>query len=324
MQKVEIHYRNKQIDGLRAVMILMIVIFHLTCRFQQLYTNSDIPFVKYWGGIGALVFLMISSYFAAETKISQLPIKIFRLWPAYFISITITMFVLSVLPVEGRMCTWKDYLINIFFLNGYINIPYVDGAHWYITTLISSLVVIALINKSQSNECIGSFLIWIIVSICFKITKLTMFTLLIAGSYSGIVSIGIAIKRYIKFYKEKKIALCRKWLLLLLIGLGATGYLMGMIKTVEAGIAIIIVGGSTLEKFPILNCRLLQFIGAISYPLYLLHQNISYAIELYMIRRIGSFSIIYSVVAFTFVFILAIIVYKYVEKPFNKWLKKAF
>ena len=55
--------RNKQIDGLRGITIFLIVIYHVFCRYSEIYLNRSIPLVKYFGTFGNSVFLLISAYF---------------------------------------------------------------------------------------------------------------------------------------------------------------------------------------------------------------------------------------------------------------------
>lgn len=45
------------------------------------------------------------------------------------------------------MSTWGDWILNIFFINGFIGTRYVDGAHWYLTILISFIVIISIAKK---------------------------------------------------------------------------------------------------------------------------------------------------------------------------------
>lgn len=41
--------RNMQIEGLRGLSILIIVLYHVYCRFSQLYMNTTVSFMENWG-----------------------------------------------------------------------------------------------------------------------------------------------------------------------------------------------------------------------------------------------------------------------------------
>lgn len=57
--------RNMQIEGLRGVAILMILIFHVFYRYQQIYSGngSEYNWLKDWGSFGVCIFLLISCYY---------------------------------------------------------------------------------------------------------------------------------------------------------------------------------------------------------------------------------------------------------------------
>lgn len=46
--------RNIQIEGLRGFSILIIVVFHVFCRFGQVYLDLNIPWMAWWGDFGTL------------------------------------------------------------------------------------------------------------------------------------------------------------------------------------------------------------------------------------------------------------------------------
>lgn len=52
--------RNMQIEGLRGVAILMILIFHAFYRYQQIYSGNGIEYnwLKDWGSFGVCIFFI--------------------------------------------------------------------------------------------------------------------------------------------------------------------------------------------------------------------------------------------------------------------------
>lgn len=51
--------RNQQVDGLRGITVLMIVFYHLICRYSELYLDKSIYFLNQWGKFGVSIFLLI-------------------------------------------------------------------------------------------------------------------------------------------------------------------------------------------------------------------------------------------------------------------------
>lgn len=188
--------RNRQIDGLRGAAITVIVLYHMIYRFAELYLDKTIPVMSYWGaggGIGLFVdIVLLSDKFWIRKSFGDCK-KIFRLWPSYIVAITLIQITITFFPLPGRICKWIEYGWNIAFINGFIGIAYVDGAHWYITTLISLLFITGFfkIIKIQNKEI--TYLIWMICVICLSKVFHSDLTHYLGGSYVGIASIGIAI-----------------------------------------------------------------------------------------------------------------------------------
>lgn len=60
--------RNQQVDGLRGITVLMIVFYHLICRYSELYLDKSIYFLNQWGKFGVSIFLLISSYYSVSSR----------------------------------------------------------------------------------------------------------------------------------------------------------------------------------------------------------------------------------------------------------------
>ena len=78
------------------------------------------------------------------------------------------------------------------------------------------------------------------------------------------------------------------------------------------------------EKMEFLESKTLNMIGAISYPLYLIHQNVGMAIEYNMMVTFGKYSLWYVIIAIVLVIALAIVLYTMVEKPSQKILNNCW
>ena len=58
--------RNKSLDGLKALMASVIIIFHYYCRFNQLYLQGDFLPFRYLGVIGGETFMILSCLFLSK------------------------------------------------------------------------------------------------------------------------------------------------------------------------------------------------------------------------------------------------------------------
>lgn len=149
--------RNAQIDTLKGIAILMVITYHFFYRYIELYApnvKQNILLSK-CGVIGVTIFLCISGYLMysnTQGGITFIVKKIKRLWPTYAIAITICFVLTHIIGLPGRTVGIKEFFLNIFLINGFINIPYVDSAHWYITALIGCIFVYSIIGLLPKKD----------------------------------------------------------------------------------------------------------------------------------------------------------------------------
>lgn len=283
--------KKRSIEGLRGITVSMIVLFHVIYRYQQLYIQdqvmSDYLGISKWGEIGVSIFLMISAYFLIEsnkeTLLRYVKKKILRLWPQYFVAISVIFLVTRFIYLPERTVTIYDYFLNCFFINGYIGTPYVDGAHWYLTVLIGMYFVYAISSHFKLEKKLYWCTAWIVLAVLFKaFSKVCDFQIfdimyrLLGGDFIGLASWGILTKQI----QNKK--LNRKDTLIILISIGLSlGYAIAINsvwRIIGAAIGIVLVNICVNFDPSILKLKPLVFLGTISYPLYLIHQNLSYII----------------------------------------------
>lgn len=102
--------KNKQINSLKGILMLMIVFYHYTYRFQELYHIPTINFItlEFWGIIGVAGFFIISGYFIFPRDSNHYSIKQFlikrllRLYPAYLLCITITFISIKIFRITRK------------------------------------------------------------------------------------------------------------------------------------------------------------------------------------------------------------------------------
>ncbi|RGW14007.1 acyltransferase [Ruminococcus sp. AF13-28] len=330
--------RNKQIDGLRGVTIILIVLFHLFCRYREIYCGYTIWYLKWIGNFGNSIFLLISSYFLIGIlgkKINVIKFwtkKIFRLWPCYIVSITLTMIFTHLFELPQRTCSWKEYLLNTCFINGFIGCNYVDGAHWYITTLIGAIIIVGLIKYFQIDKYVCTYLLWIFLEGFSGVIGFVPLNQILGSSYVSVICIGIALsimqqKQYkirclFKFTKLEKYIYKNQWLFLSVICLIYYLLRRGILAICCLCLAIPVFLIVLYKKGKIFEYKIVQFFGRISYPLYLIHQNIAYLIEFNLAKKYNQVPLnLIGGVAFFLVLLAGTVLYYLVEKPAQNWIQ---
>ena len=242
-----------------------------------------------------------------------------RIWPSYFVAITLCFVLTRFIELPNRTVTTVDYLLNIPFINGYIGTDYVDGAHWYLTTLVSGIVIYSIILKFKDKTqcCLLMLWLFLIAVLCVLTAKFIGFPKeafkfvyqLLGGEYIPFLVLG----NLLRLIDSKSNVFYTILLGILII---ADLYLtMGFFAFVVALFALFITSYALHRKGILLKFKPLVFIGTISYSIYLIHQNIGFIILNNMIAIVGQYyiwmSVLVSLISVTFGFIF----YYLVEKP---------
>lgn len=111
---------------------------------------------------------------------------------------------------------------------------------------------------------------------------------LVGGQYIGIACAGFSFAALMDSGKMIGTDLWHlKWYCVLTAAIVCTLRYFGMLRIVFVLVGIALLWNCLSEKLTILCTKPLQFLGTISYVLYLIHQNIAYTIEYYLMKNIG-------------------------------------
>lgn len=248
--------------------------------------------------------------------------KVSRLWPTYVVAVFVICITTTMFQLEGRTVSNLGFLANCLMLNGFIGIGYVDGVHWYITTLIPCVIVSSILNKIKAP----------LKSICVVCWNIVVVFL----------SISIPSNRLLYLFRSE---------LLVLMGgpMFAAGYCMHMLNSeskrsknyfalCSSNLANFIIMNTECEivfiaaiccfvlainsKLRILENKIIVWIGSISCSVYLIHKNIGCCIINYEVKLLERYEIGLSVLAIVIVCVMGIALYYVVEKPCNAWMKE--
>lgn len=258
--------------------------------------------------------------------------KVVRLWPCYAVSVTITWGILHVFELPGRMTTLKDYALNLLYINGFLGMPYVDGAHWYITTLLAGIFLVGIITRFRIENYPITYLGLLILEGVSKVCEFHILNKFLGSSYIGLMCLGVCIKKLelqnynfsaITHYENLRMFLKQnKWFLTATTCAIYYVARKDMASLVCLCIALPVFIAVIHKRLPILEKLVPQHIGSISYPTYLIHQNIAYVLIYHFSERYSNYIIWWKLLAFVFVLLLGELLFWSVEQPIQKVIKK--
>ena len=130
--------RISELDALRCIAALSIVLFHINTTYPFFNSNVSQSILKF-GATGVDLFFMISGFVILLTLEKTKTWKDFvlrrfaRLYPAYWVCVTITMLglVIYLMYTHGSYTALlHQYLPNLTMFQHYFRVPNIDDVYW--------------------------------------------------------------------------------------------------------------------------------------------------------------------------------------------------
>lgn len=331
--------KNVQIQALRGLFCLMIVLYHLLFRYNQIYNEVNLLSSNSYNIlalIGVSGFFILSGLFNSKPIVGDIKFitktymfKFLNIYLVYLISIII-IFPIDLLGFIGeeRIPTVVDLVKNIFFIQ-YFSGKYIDGSHWYIIVLFIYYFfsyVIALI-KCKNNKIIYIIYLVLSVLISFFINIYKQDTLylkilnkIFCFQYFPIILLGIVIYEFSinKNDKKNNVSLI---ILLLLCYINMVLYNLNYIYILPI-ITLFIYYCYVKKLYFLEKLKFLILLGNSSFSIYLLHQYIGFTIINVNISKIGFF--LAFIISLVSVILIGIIYSRIVEVKIKKLLKNIY
>lgn len=136
--------RLTELDALRGIGALCVLIFHYSTRFHELFPQArHVPFSFPGGNCRVLLFFAISGFAIFFTldrigSVADFVVNRFaRLYPAYLVAMLLTLGVEYLAHVWRLLIGPTAILANFTMLQGFAFLPDVDGAYWTLTVEIA-------------------------------------------------------------------------------------------------------------------------------------------------------------------------------------------
>lgn len=296
--------RIYQIDLFRFLAALAVVLFHYTFRGYAGDEMSTINFnaignISKYGYLGVNIFFIISGFvillsIKQNSLIKFIISRFTRLYPTYWIAVSLTFVITLLIGAPRYSANFNQFIFNLTMFQNYMGVKNIDGAYWSLFVEMKFYIFIVctylILNKIKRIKLDHLIIFWLLLSILYLIFNdvyiieiLNFYLILNWSSYfiSGII-----------FYQIFTRGLKKTDIILLFICLCISLYHgVGVIKFLEEHYQtdfspFIICSTITLFYFIMylvatgylkkLNSPKLLKLGLLTYPLYLIHQNIGF------------------------------------------------
>jgi len=329
--------RLPELDSLRGIAALAVVVFHWSTYYDARYGHTaEMPLRFPWGSYGVHLFFIISGFVITmtlertPTALSFLRARFFRLYPTFWAGVAI-----------GAASAWWNrpdlrqplgiILCTLTMIPTFLGLPHVDGVYWTLEIEFVFYIAMAVFTATgtlSAHRLRQIFLAWIALAVTwyfvlallthqdpagiqwgFDHPRLQLLTTAIIGRYIGLFAIGTQLYGLSRGAKAE-------WKTYVVFGLGIVNqFLWGRRGGLAACMgATLLVYWAAFHRPRWLRLRPLLLAGALSYPIYLIHQNLGFAII-----RTGYAHQIHPYVSIAFasgvVFALTFAMRRWVEQP---------
>lgn len=333
------------LDALRLVAAVAVVVYHFTGRTASSWGPEQTELLRgvgawtSYGSLGPELFFVISGFVILmtawdRTTVSVVASRIGRLYPSYWVAVLLTGALLLWVWPDGKDVTAGQVAVNLTMLQSAFGVPHVDGVYWTLWTelrfylLIGVLVLVGVTRR----RVLAFALLWPPAALLAEKLGSAELAELLISHYAPLFAAGMAL--YLVYRDGHALV---PWLV---VGAntGLAAYLIAPSRTAvlsrvteyvpsTAGLAVGVVVCVALVALVALTplARIdrpwLVTAGALTYPLYLVHQYWGlYVIDLLVDRDAPAWAALGAALLVSL--LLAWAVQRLVEAPYAPRLRR--
>jgi peptidoglycan/LPS O-acetylase OafA/YrhL len=328
-QKSPPDFRLRELDALRGIAATMVMWFHYTVQYQETYHRpviaaSALPAGRY----GVQLFFVISGFviFLTLTRSRSLwdfaANRFSRLYPPYWACIAITFVTLLACPLPGFDVSVRQVLVNLTMLQYWLFTEHIDPVYWTLSVELVFYCFVSclyLVGWLKHVERWISF--WLMLAIGVRFTDITaVFHLSPMIRTALLLEHGHFFFAGVLFYRVRQDGgSIFRWFLLSTC-IFAAWFIRDVPHALSLVAASLAFAAFIRGWLGWLVIKPLLFLGNISYPLYLLHQNIGYVV-IDRLEMVGLTHEVWLLVPAAVSVAIATVVHRTVEIPARDWLR---
>jgi peptidoglycan/LPS O-acetylase OafA/YrhL len=281
--------RFSELDLLRFAAAAGVLLYHLT----QQPSPSDIGYealaqASRFGFLGVCMFFMISGFVvlwsaASKTTCEFAVSRMIRLYPTFWVCVLLTYAAIE-LSHKKDVVDLHTIATNLTMLAGFFRVPYVDGVYWTLTAELKFYGLLTLLLVTRQMARVEIWLsVWICVSgLAAAISDLRLLQVLSIHPWGPFFASGclyyLAWRHGFTGLRTSLIGACA----FLCIHNGASiqhefsgiedAWAQGVVVAVLAAMQLLFLA-LTVSRVRFPPSRVWYWLGAVTYPLYLLHNE---------------------------------------------------
>ena len=274
--------RLRELDALRGLAALAVVFYHYSYFIQFMVPGAALLLLQVrWGDDGVKLFFAISA-FAMLATIERTPTRwafararARRLLPEYWLAMALTGGVAWLFGPARLAVTPLQWLANLPLLQKLTGVPMVDGVYWTLNVEVVFYALIALAWRIGALRSIDRLVLgWLAVRVvCWLLPTPAWLQFVLLTDHAVWFSVGL-----IAYPVWRGTARWDDQRLLAAAILGVEAVTAGFHGVLLAIGMMALFFGIATGRVRGLRHPALLWLGAISYPLYLLHGVIGYAL----------------------------------------------
>lgn len=323
--------RLVELDALRGLAAVSVVLMHYTVSFDRLFHHQDPLWMRNpLGGYGVELFFMLSGFVIlmsldrVQTTLDFVVSRFARLYPVYWVAILMTFGIVSLCGLPTKAVGIQDAVVDLTMLQGLFGFRHVDEVYWTLQCELQFYVLMGLVFalgwRRQVMGLMAGLVSLALINTHVGFTEWTGAGLWRLNHYLPFGELYLFLAGIV-FY-ESRSGWTRTHAAALLLCVASIVHREPQHIALVCGCGGLVLAASR-GRMPWLRHPRLTFLGAISYSLYLIHQNVGYVIIRagYQFGWNGNVSII---VAAAVSLLLACGLTFAIERPCNRILRDRY
>ena len=335
--------RLRGLDGIRFLAAAAVVGYHYTgiaTHYWGTAPHNVFPTLNQitrYGYLGVELFFMISGFVILMTAYAR-PIERFtasrvaRLFPAYWAAVVITV-VLQIFWDGGRNLSAPDILLNLTMTQEAFDVTNVQGAFWTLWPELKFYLLIGvfILVGITRRRIIALAVLWPLIAQLAKATDSGMLMSLLMPAYAPYFALGMLLFLIYRDGNDAVVWLAAgyAWVFCLwrateaaehksdLAEVYTSPVVVGLIVT-AAAVSIWLVSSGPLRS---LDWRPLTILGALTYPLYLVHGQFGFAVIDTLHERLPAYVVLALAIGVSL--LIAVALHYLVERRWHDRLRDA-